>query len=145
MTALEQQVSEGTAESDKALDACVASANALLFKLVGDFRLSGIEIITVRAEVEDYTHAYRQYGIAQIMSDYFKASNLQFRAGLEDPIIEHSANIRKAALTFIKTLRDLGCDTQDINSISDALKQHGEAARLAGIAEGTLMLVKAKV
>lgn len=142
MTVTDSQYREGIAASDTALEACVASANTLLFKLVRDFRLVGGEIIEVRSGLEEYTHAYRQYGVAQIMSDYFKTNNMPFRAGLEDPIIEHSANIRKAALDFIKTLRDLGCDTQDINSISDALKQHGESARISGTAEGIVMLLK---
>lgn len=142
MVTLDSQVLESIKDSETALEACVASANKLLRELVADFRLVGVEVADVRGSLEEYTNAYRNYGIAQIMSDYFKSMGIPFRAGLEDPVIEHSENIRQAALSFIKTLRELGCDSQDINSISDALKQHGESARISGTAEGILMLLK---
>lgn len=142
MTVINPQILEGQAASDHALELCVQSANTLLSKMVKEFRFVGREVFVVRGTLEEYTHAYRQYGVAQIMSDYFKSMGIPFRAGLEDPIIEHSANIRTAALAVIKTLRDLDCDTQDINSISDDLKKHGEAARLSGNAEGIVMLAK---
>lgn len=142
MTTLTSQAIEATGDRQVALIMFADSGHTLLSKLRAEFSLSGSEVREVAASLDDYGHAYRQYGTAQIVSNYFKESGIPFREEMPDPMIEHSENIRKAALATIGVLRNLGCDSQDINFISDDLKKHGEAGRILGNAEGILMILK---
>jgi hypothetical protein len=142
MTTLIEQAVEATKDRQLAVNMFANSGHSLLSKLRAEFSLNGGEVREVATSLDDYGHAYRQYGTAQIVSNYFKESGIPFTENLPDPMVEHTENIRKAALATISVLRELGCDSQDINFISDDLKKHGEAGRILGNAEGILMVLK---
>lgn len=142
LTTLNAQEIDAVASQKTALAQFVDSAFALQKKMMTEFSLRGGELREVAASLDAYGHAYRQYGTAQIVSDYFKEFGIPFTEATPDPMIEHSESIRKAALGTIGVLRNLGCDSEDINFIADDLKKHGEAGRILGNADGIMLVLK---
>ena len=115
---------------------------ALLTFMKAEFRLDFDETRDVSEALGEYGAVYRNYGTAQVISGYSKGIGITFRESLPDPEIEFKEKSRKASLDLITLLRSLDFTTNDINSITEKLKDFGEAGRVLGYAEGYLLIAQ---
>jgi hypothetical protein len=138
MTAM--TLTEANASIELATDLFNYKGRALLTHMKAEFRLDSEELQDVGAALGEYGAVYRQYGTAQIISSYSKGVGITFRDSLPDPEIEFKEKSREASLDLLTLLRSLDFTTNDINSITEKLKDFGEAGRVLGYAEGYLLI-----
>ena len=134
-------ISEATDSIALATDLFNYKGRALLTHMKAEFRLDSEELRDVGSALGEYGAVYRQYGTAQVISSYSKGIGVTFRESLPDPEIEFKEKSRKVSLELITLLRNLDFTTNDINSITEKLKDFGESGRVLGYAEGYLKIV----
>lgn len=133
-------VAEAATSIELATDLFNYKGRALLTYMKNEFRLDSEELRDVGAALGEYGAVYRQYGTAQVISGYSKGIGVTFRESLPDPEIEFKEKSRNVSLGLITLLRNLDFSTNDINSITENLKDFGESGRVLGYAEGYLKI-----